>query len=99
MKLICDLILHPDHGFPTEFFETILQLTKNINLVYEWREKLRLMFEIYKIKCFSIILNRVIKYFNLKSVSEEDYFISKAIVYLESINKKINNANKIFKLN
>ena len=57
LKLICDLILQPDHGFPTEYFETILQLTKNINLVYEWREKLRLMFEIYKIKWFSIILN------------------------------------------
>ena len=40
----------------------------------------------------------LIKYSNLKSVSEKDFFISKVVVYLESINKKINNANKIFKL-
>ena len=91
--------MQPDHGVPNEYFEIILQFTKNINLVCGWKEKLRLMFEIYKIKWFTIILNPVIKYSNLKSISEEDYFISKAIFYLESINKKINNANKIFKLN
>ena len=57
------------------------------------------MIEIYKIKWFSIILNPVIKYSNVQSKSEEDYIVSKAIDYLEHINKKIDNANELFKLN
>ena len=91
--------MQPDHGFPSDNFKIILQFTENINLVYEWRKRLRIMIEIYKIKWFSIILNPVIKYSNVQSKSEEDYIVSKAIDYLEHINKKIDNANELFKLN
>ncbi len=99
LKLICDLILQPDHGLPIDNFEVILKFTKNIKLQYEWRQRLKLMFELYKIKWFSIILNPVIRNSNLINISQEDFIISKAIYYLEDINKKINNANELFKLN
>ena len=91
-KLIVDLLLQPDYPIPFNYIDIMPYLIKNLKKdIPNFKKRIYLTFELYKIKWFCIIFNPIIKNRIIENYNEDTKIkLIKSINYYQKLNDKAN---------
>jgi len=96
-KLICDLILQPDHNIPIKNIHILNRLINKEFLPDDFIIRIPIMLKLYRIKWIIIILNPLLKQVNCLSKKDIETLFNKAVDYSNESNLRISNSiNKLF---